>query len=56
MIKEISKEELENIYTSNTNEKACEILGVSKVTLIKMVTEAGIELKGKHAGRKYRIV
>lgn len=56
MIKEISKVELKKIYIQNTNDKACKILGVSKVTLIKMVSEAGIELKGKHSGRKYRIV
>ena len=31
----ISKEELEKIYFGNTNEDASEILGVSKVTLIK---------------------
>lgn len=49
----ISKEELEKIYLDNTNDKAAEILQVSKVTLIKMINDAGIEQKGKGYAQKY---
>ena len=52
----ISKEELEKIYFDNTNEDAAEILGVSKVTLIKMINDAGIDQKGKGYAQKYLIV
>lgn len=44
---EITKEELEKLYYSNTNEELCKILSVSKPTLIKYLSIAGIELKGK---------
>jgi len=52
----ISKEELEKIYMENTNEKAAELLGISTVTLVRMVKEAGIEKKGKGYAQKYLIV
>lgn len=44
---ELTKKELERIYLYNTNDKACEILGVTKVTLLKYVRAAGIKTKGK---------
>ena len=49
----ISKEELEKIYTENTNKEAAELLGISTVTLIKLVNDAGIEQKGKGYAQKY---
>jgi len=55
MIKEISKKELEGLYRKHTNLKVCEILGVSKVTLIKMIDDSGIEKKGKGNARKYLV-
>ena len=52
----ISKENLEKIYIENTNKKASEILGVSEITLVKMINDAGIEKKGKGYSQKYFIV
>ena len=46
-MKKISKEELEEIYLNNPISVACEILGVTRVTLIKYVKKAGIKTKGK---------
>ena len=48
----LTKKELEDIYYNNTNIKACEILKVSNVTLLKYVRNAGIPLKG--AGVTFR--
>jgi predicted DNA-binding protein (UPF0251 family) len=59
---EISKKELEDLYWNNTNEYAAEKLGVSQVTLLRYIDEAGIEHKGKGCGmatdcrRKVRII
>lgn len=44
---EITKSDLEKIYYNNTNDKACEILNISKVTLLKYIKQAGIIQKGK---------
>lgn len=54
-MKPISKKELEELYRNNTNEDACKILGVSKVTFISYLKKAGIQLKGKGNNRKYEI-
>jgi hypothetical protein len=43
----LTKKELESIYYENTNDRACEILGVTKVTLLKYIRLAGIKTKGK---------
>ncbi len=51
----MSKKELEELYRNNTNEDACKILGVSKVTFISYLKKAGIKLKGKGNNRKYVI-
>jgi|AntAceMinimDraft_17_1070374.scaffolds.fasta_scaffold103202_3 maleate cis-trans isomerase len=56
MRKNITKEELQKIYYENNNFDAAFLLGVSKVTLIKMVTDAGIELKGKGYAQKYFVL
>ena len=56
MLKKITKEKLERIYKNNTNVKACEILGVSKITFMAMIERAGIEKKGKGNKNKYEIV
>lgn len=56
MIKKITKEKLEKIYTENTNIKACEILGVNRMTLMGMIERAGIEKKGKGNPKIYEIV
>ena len=56
MNKQVSKEELEKIYMENTNEQAAEILGISTVTLNKMIKRADIELKGKGYPNNYEIV
>jgi len=53
----ITKEELSDIYYSNTNREAMKILGVCQDTLVTMVKDAGLQPKGKAYGkRKYTIV
>jgi LmbE family N-acetylglucosaminyl deacetylase len=54
-MKPISKKELEDLYRNNTNDDACKILGVSKVTFLSYLKKAGIQLKGKGNNRKYEI-
>lgn len=55
-MQDISKKELEKVYYDNTNQKAMEILNVSQGTLISMIKNAGLPLKGKSGGkRKYNI-
>ncbi len=51
----ITTKELHEIYYGNTNNEASFILGVSKVTLIKMIEDAGIKKKGKGYAQKYII-
>ncbi len=51
----ISKAELEKKYYSMTNGELAEELGVSKVTLIKYISDAGIEPKGKGYTKKVSI-
>jgi hypothetical protein len=55
-VEEISKSELEQLYYNNTNKKICQILGISKTTLIEMIDKAGIKKKGKGYPRKWRII
>lgn len=43
----LTKSELERIYYENTNDKAAEILGITKATMIKYIKESGIVMKGK---------
>jgi len=54
----ISKEKLEKLYRENTNEYVCEQLGISHVTLIKMIEDAGIKKKEKGGGftQKYKVI
>lgn len=42
----ITKQELEQIYKSNSNKKACEILKISNVTLMKYLRKNNISFKG----------
>lgn len=51
MKKKITKQELHDIYHSNSNKKACEILGVTNSTLTKYLRQAGIPLKGSGNGK-----
>ena len=44
---EITREKLKRIYNEHTNDKAAEILGITKKTLLFYIREAGIEQKGK---------
>lgn len=46
----IEKNELEKLYNTMSNKALSEKLGVSIVTLLKILTDAGIELKGKGGG------
>jgi len=46
-MKDISPKKLKQIYLNNSVEKACEILDLSPVTLLKYVKQAGIKPKGK---------
>ena len=55
IMKKISKEELELMYRNNTNEHCCSVLGVSKATFIRYLSDAGISLKGKGSRKKYQI-
>lgn len=50
-MKQITKEELAEIYYNNSNKKACEILGVTNSTLIKYLRKANIKLKGSGNGK-----
>ncbi len=54
-MKQITKSELESLYRNNTNEKACEVLGVSKATFLSYLKKADIKLKGKGNNRKFKI-
>lgn len=47
---ELTKQKLQELYENNTNDKLCEILGVSKATLLKYLKDAEIPLKGKGGG------
>lgn len=51
---EISKSDLETLYTHNSNKKVCEILKISPATLLKYLKQAGITLKGKGNGKSDR--
>ena len=56
---EVTKEELKDWYYSMTNAELCKKLGVSKITMIKLVKESGIKLKGKGGGfasKKVRVI
>ena len=54
-MKSITKEDLEKMYRENTNDEVCRILGISKVTLVSYLNNAGIKLKGKGNNRKFEI-
>ena len=46
----IEKDELEKMYNSMSNRALSEKLGISIVTLLKILSDSGIELKGKGGG------
>ncbi|MCP4988527.1 MAG: hypothetical protein GY928_21485 [Colwellia sp.] len=52
----ITKEKLEKLYNSMTNQELCLELGVSMPTLSKMLKDSGIKRKGSGRTTKYRIV
>lgn len=54
-MKEIKKSELEKLYNEMTNKELAEDLGITTVTLIKYLQDAGIRMKGK-GKRKLRVV
>lgn len=43
----ITKDDLEKLYLSKTNEESAQELNVSVVTFLKMIDQAGIDRKGK---------
>lgn len=45
-MKEITKEELEELYNSRPNKEVCEILGVTNPTLMNYLKHFGIKPKG----------
>ena len=45
-ITEITKQELLEIYSNNSNKKACEILKITNSTLTKYLRQNNIKLKG----------
>lgn len=47
---ELTKQKLKELYENNTNSELCKILGVSNVTMLKYLKDAGIQLKGKGGG------
>lgn len=53
---EMTKEELEKMYYSMTNEDLCKKLDISKPTLSKYISDLGIEPKGKGTKKKIKIV
>jgi len=52
----LTKKELEKMYNSMTNEDLCKKLNISKVTLSKYITDAGIKPKGKGYNKKVNII
>ena len=55
MIK-ISVEELKKLYNLNSNDFVCKKLGISKPTLIKILKENNIGLKGKGPKNKIEVI
>ncbi len=49
-MKTINKSELEEYYKTMSNKDLADKLGISIVTLIKILKASGIELKGKGGG------
>ena len=56
MRKQIDKEELKKIYYEHTNFDAAFLLGISEITLVKMVKDVGIKTKGKGYAQKYFVI
>jgi DNA-binding Xre family transcriptional regulator len=46
----INKKELTKLYNSMSNKNLAEKLGISIVTLLKLLKDSSIELKGKGGG------
>lgn len=53
---ELTKEKLEEMYQRMTNKELARELGISHVTLIRYLEDAGVKMKGKGNKRKIRIV
>jgi len=47
---ELTKQKLEELYNSMSNLELCEKLSISKTTLIKLIKDNNIPLKGKGGG------
>jgi len=56
MREKLSKEKLEKIYYEHSNFDAAFLLGISEITLVKIVNDAGIKTKGKGYARKYFVI
>lgn len=46
-MQELSKKELERLYSEYSNKQICEMLGIHQVTLLRYIKAFGIPLKGK---------
>ena len=46
-MKTITRRELEKLYRENTNKYVCDLLGITKVTLVTLLKKNNIPLKGK---------
>ena len=54
---EITKAQLKQMYETMTNKELAKKLGVSDTTLTKVLTKAGIKLKGRgKAGKKKKLI
>ena len=49
---ELTKEQLQQKYVTRSNDNLCKELGISEVTLVKILKENGIQMKGK--GGRYQ--
>lgn len=54
---QITKAELQEMYKQMTNKELAKKLGVSETTLTKVLTNAGIALKGRgKSGKKQKLI
>ena len=55
MVVEIKKTDLEKKYYNMTNDDLAAELGIGQVTLVKLLQDSGIKMKGKGRHRKKKI-
>lgn len=53
---EITKEKLQELYSTKKNKEICELLGITNKTLVKYLIKLGIPLKGKGYVKKLIII